>query len=53
MRKSYIAPIVNVYEIRANCLLSTSTNSLNTNEAGQGTSGHGVNFAHGNDGDDW
>lgn len=53
MKKTYISPVVNTYEMKACELLSNSTGAIHNTEAGQGSAGNGVNFGRGNDGDDW
>ena len=52
MKKTYISPIVDTYEMKACELLSNSTDAIHNTEAGTGSSGNGVNFGR-EDNNDW
>ncbi|MBQ8065275.1 MAG: hypothetical protein IJ200_06430 [Prevotella sp.] len=47
MKKNYIAPSVNVYEIALASMLAASPNSISSEEAAQGSKGNPVNFGRG------
>ena len=53
MKKTYVTPNSNVVLMQVSNILSSSTGSFHTEQAGTGSSGNGVNFGRGNDGDDW
>lgn len=45
MKKTYVSPSINIYEIKASHLLSGSKEYINNSEAAEGASDNRVNFA--------
>lgn len=52
MKKIYITPSVDIYEIKAKTILMASTDTYSETVAGEGTENSTVNFSRGFDFDD-